>query len=345
MLPEQQPKNNNVILGNKGAALRSFFFQWEWMLLVIFIGINIMNISISSNYLNLDNIMSVMIIFLDKAIMVYGIMMVLLLGEIDISIASILTLSATCAGVAFDAGFPLIVAVFIALVVGAACGAFNGFLLVKFPELNSTIVTLGNMILFRGIAYMLLEDDSLKGYAKELSFFAWNRVMGIPISLIIFLIETLVFVYVIHQSRFGRKLYAMGTNITASYFSGVKTNSIKFWVYVISGLLAALAGLFLVGKLGSVRANIARGYEMEVIAMAVLGGVSTAGGKGRVIGVVLGVFTIGLLRYGLGLVNISSQVLMIIIGVLLIVSVAIPNVKDVITDSKEKRRIKRSAKG
>ena len=192
---------------------------------------------------------------------------------------------------------------------------------------------------------MLLEDDSLKGYAKELSFFAWNRVMGIPISLIIFLIETLVFVYVIHQSRFGRKLYAMGTNITASYFSGVKTNSIKFWVYVISGLLAALAGLFLVGKLGSVRANIARGYEMEVIAMAVLGGVSTAGGKGRVIGVVLGVFTIGLLRYGLGLVNISSQVLMIIIGVLLIVSVAIPNVKDVITDSKEKRRIKRSAKG
>lgn len=328
----------------RGITLKSFFFQWEWILLAIFIVINIVNISISPNYLNLDNIMNVMIIFLDKAIMVYGIMMVLILGEIDISIASILTLSATCAAVVFEAGIPLIVAVFIALIVGAACGAFNGFLLVKFPELNSTIVTLGNMILFRGIAYMLLEDDSLKEFAKQLSFLAWNRIMGLPISLVVFIFETIVFAYIIHRSRFGRKLYAMGTNATTSYFSGIKTSSIKFWVYVISGLLAAIAGLFLVGKLGSVRANIARGYEMEVIAMAVLGGVSTAGGKGRVVGVLLGVFTIGLLRYGLGLVNISSQILMIVIGGLLIVSVAIPNIKEVLADSKEKRRIKKYAK-
>jgi len=336
----QKLLNNTLSPKSKSFNLKGFFAKWEFILFIIFIGINIMNIMISPNYLKYDNIMNVMIIFLDKAIMVYGVMLVLLLGEIDISIASIIALSSVCASIVFEksGSFPLAVAV--ALLTGILCGAFNGFLLVAFPELNSTIVTLGNQILFRGIAYMLLEDQSLKGYAKQLAPLAWDHIFGLPVVLVVFIIETLVFAYLIHRTCFGRQVYAMGSNITASRFSGIKTGKNKMLIFTISGLCAAVSGLFLVAKLGSARASIAKGYEMEVIAMAILGGVSTAGGKGRVIGVVLGVFTIGLLRYGLGLVNVSSQILMIIIGALLIVTIAIPNLKQVVADSKEKRRVR-----
>ena len=152
--------------------------------------------------------------------------------------------------------------------------------------------------------------------------------------------ETLIFAFVIHRTKFGRSLYAIGSNAKASRFSGIKTNQIKVLVFTLSGLCAGFAGLFLISKLGSARASIAKGYEMEVIAMAILGGVSTAGGKGKVLGAVLGVFSIGFLRYGLGIVNVSSQILMIIIGALLVVAVAIPNLKEVISESASGRWIR-----
>ena len=121
------------------------------MIFVIFIIINIININLSSNYLNFNNMMNNMVVFMDKALMVFTTMMVLLLGEIDISIASIMCLSGCCTGVAFEAGLPIVPAMMVGLLVGAACGFFNGILLVAFPDLNSTIVTLGNQILFRGL--------------------------------------------------------------------------------------------------------------------------------------------------------------------------------------------------
>ena len=223
---------------------------------------------------------------------------------------------------------------------GAACGFFNGILLVAFPDLNSTIVTLGNQILFRGIAYMILEDKPITSISSKMSFLAWSKVAGIPLILIVFFVETLIFAFVIHRTKFGRSLYAIGSNAKASRFSGIKTNQIKVLVFTLSGLCAGFAGLFLISKLGSARASIAKGYEMEVIAMAILGGVSTAGGKGKVLGAVLGVFSIGFLRYGLGIVNVSSQILMIIIGALLVVAVAIPNLKEVISESASGRWIR-----
>ena len=321
------------------ARLGRVFAHWETLLISIFIIVNIINISLSPYYLNYNNFMNSMINFMDKGVMVYGIMMVLILGEIDISIASIITLSACTAGWAFELGIPLWLCIIIALSVGVLCGAFNGLLLVAFPELNSTIVTLGTQILFRGLAYMLLEDASLKGYAKQLSLLAWGQILGIPVILFSFIILTIVCGYIIHRMAFGRRLYAIGTNSNAAFFSGIHTNRIKLLVFSMSGLCAAFAGLFLAAKLASVRASIAQGYEMEVIAMAILGG--AAYGKGRVIGVALGAFTIGLIRYGTGLVNIPSEMLKIIIGILLIVVCAMPNMKFVIADFMEARRGKK----
>lgn len=315
-------------------SVKSIFHQWEFMVFIIFVGINIMNMNLSENYMNFSNIMNNMVNFMDKALMVFATMMVLLLGEIDISIASIMCLSGCSTAMAFEAGAPISIAIIIGLIVGTTCGFFNGLLLVAFPELNSTIVTLGNMILFRGIAYMLLEDNAITSISKVMTFLAWGKIGQVPLILFVFVIELMVFTYLIHRTKFGRCLYAIGSNTTASYFSGIKTARVKLLVFTISGFCAGFAGMFLISKLGSARASIAKGYEMEVIAMAILGGVSTSGGKGRVLGAVIGVFSIGFLRYGLGIVNVSSQILMIIIGSLLIIAVAISNLKQILAESK-----------
>lgn len=314
------------------------FSRWETVLVLIFLVVNVININLSPYYLSYSNLMNAMINFMDKGLMVYGTMMVLILGEIDISIASIITLSACVAGWTCEQGAPLWLCIGIALGVGVLCGLFNGLLLVKFPELNSTIITLGTQILFRGIAYMLLEDASLKTYAKQLSNLAWGKIGGIPIILVVFVVMTVIFAYIIHYTVFGRHLFATGTNQTTAHFSGIRTQQIKVTVFAVNGLCAAFAGLFLAAKLASVRASIAQGYEMEVIAMAILGGAATTGGRGNVGGVVLGVFTIGLIRYGTGLVNIASDTLKIIIGLLLIVVCAIPNLKQVLSDAGEQFR-------
>lgn len=131
----------------------------------------------------------------------------------------------------------------------------------------------------------------------------------------------------LHKTTFGRRVYAIGNNATASRYSGVQVDKIKIVVFTLAGLMAAVTAIFLTSRMGSTRPNIATYYELEVIAMVVLGGISTAGGKGRMIGAILAVFLIGFLRYGLGLVNVSAQMLLIILGLLLIFSVAIPQLK------------------
>ena len=229
----------------KSHSLKSVLFQWETMIFVIFIIINIININLSSNYLNFNNMMNNMVVFMDKALMVFTTMMVLLLGEIDISIASIMCLSGCCTGVAFEAGLPIVPAMMVGLLVGAACGFFNGILLVAFPDLNSTIVTLGNQILFRGIAYMILEDKPITSISSKMSFLAWSKVAGIPLILIVFFVETLIFAFVIHRTKFGRSLYAIGSNAKASRFSGIKTNQIKVLVLPSADYAQDLQGFFL----------------------------------------------------------------------------------------------------
>lgn len=310
---------------------KRFFIQWEWLLLIIFIGINIMNSVLSPNYLNSNSILSAISLFSDKAILVFPMMMVILLGEIDISIASTMALSGVLMGVTYQAGFGMGFAIFVALLVGAICGAINGFILVKFKELSSMIVTLSTMIIYRGIANIILENESINKFPDFYNFFGWGQIGTIPFILVFFIVEAIIFCYIIHFTRFGRSIYGMGNNIEASKYSGIKTDKVKIIIFTVMGLFAAISAIFLTSKMASVRSSIALGYELDVITMVVLGGVSNAGGKGRVIGVLIATFIIGFLRYGLGIINIPAQVTLIIIGALLIISVAIPNLKQLYT--------------
>ena len=308
--------------------LKSFLFQWEWLLVLLLIVINVMNVSLSPNYWDFGNLMSAVQMFLDKAILVFPMMLVILLGDIDISVASTMALSGVLMGVTYQAGAPMPLAILIALAVGVICGFINGFVLVKYKELSSMIVTLSTMIIYRGIASIILKDQAVSNFPDWFKFFGWGNVGSIPFILLFFIIEAIAFAYLVHKTPFGRKVYAMGNNIVTSRFSGLKVDKIKIIIFTLNGLFAAIAGIFLTSKMGSARPSIASGYELDVIAMVVLGGVSTAGGKGRVGGTVLSIFVIGLLRYGLGLINVPSQSIMIILGALLVIAVAIPNLKE-----------------
>ena len=319
--------DSRVIAVDRERSLKKLLFRWEFTIIFLFVLINIINAMMSKNYLNLTNLSNTLKMFLDKGIIACPMMMVLLLGEIDISVASQIALTGTVMGWCASKGANIFVVVTVGIALGALLGGFNGFLITKFTELSSTIITLATEILYRGLAWMILENNAYTAWPEAMHQFSWGSIGGIPIILFVFITEILLFAYVVHFTKFGRSLYAMGRNEKASLYSGLRTARIKRIVYMVTGIFSALASVFLCSKLGSSRANMAMNYEMDVIAMVILGGVSVSGGVGNVVGVAFSVFVIGLLRYGLGLINVSSEIIMIIIGTLLIVPIAIPNLK------------------
>lgn len=314
-------------ISKKEFSVKKFFLQWEWLLVLLFILVNITNASLSPFYLDFNNLRDATMTFLDKAFIVFPMVMVMILRDIDISVASIVALASVVMAHLYTLGVPMELAVLICLVVGAVCGLINGLLIVKFKELSAVIVTLATMIIYRGIAYIILEDQSAGSFPEWFGFFGWGYVYGIPSILLAFVVLAVIFGLLLHKTTFGRRVYAIGNNPTASRFSGVQVDKIKIIVFTLAGLMAAVTALFLTSRMGSTRPNVALGYELDVIAMVVLGGISTAGGKGKMIGAIIAIFLIGYLRYGLGLVNIPAQVLMIIIGMLLITAVMVPNLK------------------
>lgn len=306
---------------------RTFFLQWEWLLVLIFIAVNIINSTLSPYYFSVDTFLGTPMSFLDKAFLVLPMTMVIILGNIDISVGSSVALSAVVMAVTYNAGLPMPLALLLCLAVGTTCGLINGILMTKFKELSSVIVTLATMIIFRGIAYMILTDQASGKFPTWYSALGWGSIGKVPLILIVFAVCAIVFGILLHKTSFGRKIYGMGNNLTASRYSGIKTDSVVMIVSVLTGFMAGFTALFLTSRMGSTRPNVAQGYELEVIAMVVLGGVSTSGGKGRIAGPLLAIFIIGFLNYGLGLVNIQAQVLLIIVGLLLILSVLVLNVR------------------
>ncbi|MFB5763548.1 ABC transporter permease [Paenibacillus medicaginis] len=316
-----------IIANKQDFSLKRFFLQWEWMLVVLFIAINVINMNLSEYYWDPVNLRDATMGFLDKAFIVLPMVFIIILGDIDISVASIVALSSVVMADLYNLGVPMPVAVLICLAVGIICGFINGLLIVKYKELSSVIITLATMIIYRGIAYIILEDQASGSFPQWFNYLGWGYVGSIPFILVVFIVFAVLFGLLLHKTMFGRRVYATGSNITASRFSGVQVDKIKIIVFTLAGLMSAVAALFLTSRMGSTRPNMANGYELDVIAMVVLGGISTAGGKGRMIGAVLAIFLIGFLRYGLGLVNVQAQALLIIIGLLLIFAVAVPKLK------------------
>ena len=322
-------KLGRTIIAEQPFSWKTFFLKWEWLLVILFLGINVMNASLSEYYLSGAGLFNATNSFLEKAFVALPMAYILVLGDLDISVGSTACLSAVMLAYFYNLGVPMGLCIVICLLTGTICGAINGLILTKFTELAPMIVTLGTQILYRGIAEAMLGDEARGGLSnvKWFSNLYWGKVGIIPIMLICFVVCAVVFGFVLHKTFFGRRLYAIGANKLAAEYAGIKVQKIRMIVFTLTGTFAAVTAIFLAARMGSTRADIATGYELEAIAMAVLGGFSTDGGKGKFPGLILAIFIVGMLRYGLGLINIASQFMLVVIGALLIITVMLPNIK------------------
>lgn len=248
--------------------------------------------------------------------------LVMITGEIDLSVASIVGLSSVVVGTLTQGGMPFEFAAIVALIVGAVGGAINGFL-VTVVGLPSLAVTIGSMALFRGLAVGLLGTTAVTDFPDFWTTLARSKIEGTPIPTIMipFVLLLIVFAVLLHFTSFGRGIFAIGLNKEAAIFSGVNVNRTKFIVFMLSGLVSAFAGIYFTLRYGTARGDNATGLELQVIAAVVLGGVSVFGGRGALHGVIAGVLLIGTLGSALRLANVTSDLINILTGVLLIVSV------------------------
>jgi len=261
----------------------------------------------------------------DVGFMAVGITLVLIMGDIDISLASIAALSVTIMGIAHGAGLGFELALVLALLVGAACGFINGFLVIRFKELFPMIITLGTQTLYRGIAYILLKDQAARGFPAWFSkTLGYGSIGNIPYLLICVLAIFPICYVVMHHTAYGRQIFATGTNATAARYSGIRTDRIKLTMFTVCGLLSAIAGVVLVSRTGSVKYSIGEGYEMLAISIAVLGG--AASGRASVPGLLLALIMMTCLKTGLMLLFNDSFILNMAVGLLLILVILLPNV-------------------
>lgn len=312
---------------NKDWNWKEFFFQWEWMLVGVLFLVILISSNLSPFFFHIDTFVRAPITFLDKSFMVFPMIFIIILGKIDISVGSNVALSAVLMAVAYNAGLPMPLAMVLCLGVATLGGLINGLLITKFKELSFVIVTLSTMIIYRGIANIILGDKASGGFPEWFGFLGWGYVFGIPFMFIAFIITAVVFGIILHKTSFGRSVYGMGFNMTTCKYSGINTDRIQLIVFTLAGLMAGVTAIFLTSRMGSTRPNVATGYELEVITMVALGGVSTSGGIGKIFGPVLAVFIVGFLGYGLGLANIQAPVVLVIIGLLLIVSILVMKIR------------------
>lgn len=306
--------------------MKKMIFSWEGILVLLFIAVNIF-CAMFSEYYNLSSLLRQMPVYLAEVFMMLPMAYILVLGEIDISVGAIVCLSATMSCIVCNTNAPFIVVVITALGVGTICGAVNGFILTKFQELPPMIVTLATQIIFRGISEIVLGSGGSISASNTDGFRAIGGKIGnVPYILFLVLILSVIFAIVLGKSTFGRRVYAIGTNRLTAYYSGVHVQKIRFIIYTIMGTVSGLCALFLVSSSYGANTTTGNGFEMDAIAMAVFGGISSTGGKGNIAGGVISAFIIVCLRVGLGQRNVNAQVILLIIGLLLIAAVALPNI-------------------
>ena len=288
------------------SPVKQMIFSWEGILVLLFIAVNIFCANFSEFY-NLKSLLRQMPVYL---------------AEIFLMLPM-----ATMACIVANTGAPFIVVILATLLVGSLCGAVNAFVLTRFEELPPMIVTLATQIIFRGIAEIVLGSGGSISVTNTEGFAALGGKVGrVPYILFLVLILGIIAAVILGKCTFGRRVYAIGTNRLAAYYSGIHVQKIRFVIYTLMGTISGLCALFLMSSSFGANTTTGNGFEMDAIAMAVFGGISSTGGKGNIAGGLISAFIIVCLRVGLGQRNIHPQVILLIIGVLLIGAVALPNI-------------------
>ena len=311
----------------QGFKLSKFLVSWEMVLVYILLLINVVLMAMKPNlYFAAGTVLSIIQAGMDVCPLVLGMILILMLGDIDVSAASTMIFASMATGLCMDAGMPMIVAVIMAIIAGMACGAFNGFF-VAYMGMPAVITTISTQMLFRGIVKIVLDVNVLKNFPAFYTVIGWRNIGPIPVAMALFLVMAVGFWFLLQKSKFGRTLYIIGNNPTCAEYSGINVKLTKLIVFMIMGAMSGVASIFFVGRMGgSVSSTMGTGYEMTAIAICVLGGVSTNGGKGKVYGPVIATFIFTFLTYTLGLLNVDANSRKIVTGLILIIAVLIPNV-------------------
>jgi rhamnose transport system permease protein len=302
--------------------------SWELLLAVILVGTIVYNATQSPVYLDVDNFVNLFRLSIEKVIVAVIMTFVIINGEIDLSVASVMAFSACVLAATHDAGVPFGLAIVFALAAATAAGFVQGMVIAR-TAISSLVVTLAGLIGFRGAARILLEDRSVGDFPEWFGNLGRDDFVGpMPFSLVGFLVLLVVGGVVLHRTTTGRKVYVIGDNAEVARFSGIDVARFKLLLFTTSGLVAGIAGVLFAARLGSVRANIAEGFELDIVTMVLLGGVSIFGGVGTLAGVALAICIVLNLRNGLGLANVEANTQTGVIGALLIVSVLAQNLLD-----------------
>ena len=304
--------------------------RWEVLLLLILAlivwwGAQISPYFIQPDFWNSANFGASISGTMEVAIMALAMTPIIITGDIDLSVESMVGLSGAVLGVLFTAGMPLQLAIPIVLVVGLLGGMFNGLLVTRWG-LPALVVTLGTLALYRGLANAVLGTSYVTNFPSQFTAFGFGYVPGtqVPWTLLTFLILAVVFIAVMHFTWIGRQVFAIGKNKDAARYSGVRVATLRTALFAVSGVVAAFAGIILALRYNSVRSDNGTGLTLTVVMIAVLGGVDINGGKGTIPGVILAVFSLAALQSALRLAGVSSDYQNVAIGLLLIVSVIAP---------------------
>jgi len=308
--------------------LRRAAGRWETLLLALFVVLLPVGQAISPQFLTSDSFTTGSLDFSEIALMALPLTLVVIAAEIDLSIASVLGLSSAAMAYLWNHGQPIEAIIPICIVLGGLCGAFNGLLVTRLG-LPSLAVTIGTLALFRGLAFVVIGDDSVTDFPSVWTDRAFGNFAGtaVPNVIVLFAVLAVLFAVLLHFTPFGRSVYAIGANEEAAFFSGLRVKRIKLTLFVLSGAVAALAGVVISLRNSTAAANVGVGFELTVVTAVLLGGVSIFGGRGTIAGVVLALLLLGGIQKALLLSeSISSYWIQIVTGTLLIGAVLGPNI-------------------
>jgi rhamnose transport system permease protein len=317
--------------------------SWEGLLFVLLLISVAFNAVQTPYYLGVGNLINLFMLSIEKIIVALVMTMIIINGEIDLSVASIMGLAACIVAFLWERGAPIPLGLLAAMVAGLAAGAFNGYW-IAYAGLPSLAVTLAGLIGYRGAARILLEDRSIGDFPAWFDRLGQQPLLGpLPLALIIFFVLYMVALVILQFSGFGRTIYVIGNNREVARYAGVKVQRVKMLLFMASGTVAALAGVLLAARLGAVRGDLALGFELDIITMVLLGGVSIFGGAGSLVGVGLSILLILNLRNGMSLANLSGHIQTGVVGLLLILSVLAPNLVQRAQERWRRRRLAHEA--
>ncbi|WP_405675058.1 ABC transporter permease [Streptomyces sp. NBC_01511] len=317
------------------------YLRWDTAVGILLIAVFLAGSGSTEGFANTDNLSAALGDVSEIALIALPMTLLVVAGQVDLSVASMLGLSSALAGSLWQAGFAFELIVPICLLAGAAGGLLNGWLVTR-VGLPSLAVTIGTLTLYRGLASVILGDEAVadfpETYAKYAAYTETVPGTFVPYPVALFAVLAVGTAIALHCTGFGRSLFAIGGQEDAAWFAGIRVKRLKLALFVVSGLVASFAGIVYTLRYGSARADNGLGLELVVIASVLLGGVDFDGGKGTLGGAVAGVLLIGLLTNLLTLNDISNEIQVIVTGLLLVASVLTPRIISVVSERRHRRR-------